>query len=74
MEKEVLTKKEKELKEDVLADALLETVPLEFMYALRDFRRWLFKCDLEGKDPEELSSPHQLFNLYKEERKTLVFW
>ena len=53
---------------DRLADALLEVVPLEFMHALRDYKRQLRKCQGEiltrGVTCEELASTSFLFNLY----------
>jgi len=53
---------------DRLADALLEVVPLEFMHALRDYKRKLMKCQGEilsrGITCEELASTSCLFNLY----------
>ena len=53
---------------DKLADALLEVVPLEFMHALRDYKRQLRKCQGEiltrGVTCEELASTSFLFNLY----------
>jgi hypothetical protein len=53
---------------DRLADALLEVVPLEFMHALRDYKRQLMKCQGEiltrGVTCEELSSIPFLFNFY----------
>ena len=53
---------------DKLADALLEIVPLEFMHALRDYKRQLRKCQGEiltrGVTCEELSSIPFLFNFY----------
>jgi len=53
---------------DRLADALLEVVPLEFMHALRDYKRKLMKCQgeilMKGATCEELASTDFLFNLY----------
>ena len=65
---------------DRLADALLEVVPLEFMHALRDYKRQLMKCQGEiltrGATCEELASTSFLFNLYastgEEEVKILL--
>ena len=65
---------------DRLADALLEVVPLEFMHALRDYKRQLRKCQGEiltrGVTCEELASTSFLFNLYaslkEEEVKILL--
>jgi len=53
---------------DKLADALLEVVSLEFMHALRDYKRQLRKCQGEiltrGVNCKELSSIPFLFNFY----------
>ena len=58
----------KKVERDRLADALLEVVPLEFMHALRDYKRQLRKCQGEiltrGVTCEELASTSFLFNLY----------